>query len=203
MLRITILGRLYQIPDNFKSDVSIALSIPLTCLLATFSTLDQCCVLSVRHRNNHTKLKRVVAWLEYIIEFDTNSVNQIATECAVWHLDDVGTCQNHTQFCISAKGTVLHLVFETKESTRRTNLMTRLLVNFGAYVDQDLGRALQRNCLADMLLGEIQRDFVASGSQLFDEHDRTCKRCTPTVDALPLSLQPRSRSPQEPWRTML
>ena len=27
MLRITILGRLYQIPDNFKSDVSIALSI--------------------------------------------------------------------------------------------------------------------------------------------------------------------------------
>ena len=27
MLRITILGRLYQIPDNFKPDVSIALSI--------------------------------------------------------------------------------------------------------------------------------------------------------------------------------
>ena len=27
MLRITILGRLYQIPDNFKSDVSITLSI--------------------------------------------------------------------------------------------------------------------------------------------------------------------------------
>ena len=73
----------------------------------------------------------------------------------MWHLDGVGTCQNHTQFCTSAKGTVLHLVFETKESTRRTNLTTRLLVNFGAYVDQDIGRALQRNCLSDILLGEI------------------------------------------------
>ena len=31
------------------------------------TTLDQCYVLIVRHRNNHTKLKRVVAWLEYII----------------------------------------------------------------------------------------------------------------------------------------
>ena len=35
------------------------------------STLDQCWVLIVRRRNNHTKLKCVVAWLEYIIEFDT------------------------------------------------------------------------------------------------------------------------------------
>ena len=34
------------------------------------SILDQCCVLIVRRRKNLTKLKCVVAWLEYTIEFD-------------------------------------------------------------------------------------------------------------------------------------
>ena len=35
------------------------------------TTLDKCCVLIVRRRDNLVKLKCDVAWLEYIIEFDS------------------------------------------------------------------------------------------------------------------------------------
>ena len=78
----------------------------------------------------------------------------------------------------------------------------------GAYVDQDLGKALQEVvCPTE---NPIQRDLFARAvtwSSPLDEYDRTCKRCTPTVDAQPLSLQsisfPRSRAPQEPCRRVL
>ena len=71
MLRITSLWTFA--PDHPTiSNLTFRSHSPSVDVFACYvSTLDDCCVLIVRRRNNHTKFETCRAWLEFTFKFDT------------------------------------------------------------------------------------------------------------------------------------